>query len=235
MRDKPSWVDRSDLKDIVAQSLTTSQVLVKLNLVPAGGNYAILHKWLKLLKIDTSHFTQKGKKMRSLSNEQVFCKDSAVSNDVVKLRMTSDLNIHYACSGCGIDKWKDQPITLELDHIDGDNTNNTVQNLRLLCPNCHSLTDTFRGRNKRQLGRSRSTGVKICACGSIIHPTSEKCRPCLLKEIGKTWPSNTDLLTMVNSSSYSEVGRKLGISSTSVRKRCLKIQKLVGPSGIAPA
>lgn len=53
----------------------------------------------------------------------------------------------YVCSECGIDSWNEKSITLELDHIDGDNLNNDPTNLRLLCPNCHSQTDTFRGRN----------------------------------------------------------------------------------------
>ena len=53
----------------------------------------------------------------------------------------------YCCSGCGISKWKDQDLVLELDHIDGDAANNKILNLRLLCPNCHSLTSTYKGRS----------------------------------------------------------------------------------------
>lgn len=53
----------------------------------------------------------------------------------------------YKCEICDIADWNDKPITLELDHIDGNNQNHHENNLRLLCPNCHSQTDTFRGRN----------------------------------------------------------------------------------------
>jgi hypothetical protein len=52
------------------------------------------------------------------------------------------------CFSCGLDKWLNSPITLEVDHTDGNTQNNDRDNLRALCPNCHSLTDTFRGRNK---------------------------------------------------------------------------------------
>ena len=53
----------------------------------------------------------------------------------------------YACEGCSLSEWLGRPITLELEHIDGDNQNNIKQNLKLLCPNCHSFTDTWKGRN----------------------------------------------------------------------------------------
>lgn len=54
----------------------------------------------------------------------------------------------YACKICGISKHNKLPINLECDHIDGDHTNNKVKNLRLVCPNCHSQTDTYKNRNK---------------------------------------------------------------------------------------
>ena len=53
----------------------------------------------------------------------------------------------WRCEECGISEWCDKPLTLEVDHIDGDNSNNELTNLRVLCPNCHSQTPTWRGRN----------------------------------------------------------------------------------------
>ena len=52
------------------------------------------------------------------------------------------------CNHCGIDKWNNKPITLELEHIDGNHSNNNRENLEAICPNCHSQTDTWRGKNK---------------------------------------------------------------------------------------
>jgi 5-methylcytosine-specific restriction endonuclease McrA len=68
------------------------------------------------------------------------------SNHYLK-KMIKDYNLlPWKCSCCGIDRWQEKNITLELDHIDGSAHNCKLENLRLLCPNCHSQTDTFRGK-----------------------------------------------------------------------------------------
>lgn len=59
------------------------------------------------------------------------------------------LEQHGKCNRCGINNWLGKPIVLEIDHIDGDNTNNTRDNLEAVCPNCHSITDTWRGKNRK--------------------------------------------------------------------------------------
>lgn len=53
----------------------------------------------------------------------------------------------HRCEVCGLEEWCGQPIPIELDHIDGDADNNTTENLRLICPNCHAQTDTYKGAN----------------------------------------------------------------------------------------
>lgn len=57
------------------------------------------------------------------------------------------------CSLCGIQDWQGMPLNMQLDHIDGDSSNHTLDNLRLLCPNCHAQTDTYCGKNKSSGGR----------------------------------------------------------------------------------
>ena len=68
------------------------------------------------------------------------------SNHYLKKIIRERNLLEWSCSECGIEKWKNKEIGLELDHINGDAANNNLENLRLLCPNCHSQTDTFRGR-----------------------------------------------------------------------------------------
>ena len=72
-----------------------------------------------------------------------------IQSDRLRRRLIDEGVPERRCCGCKLDTWLDQPIPLELDHIDGNHQNNALDNLRLLCPNCHSLTPTFRGKNKR--------------------------------------------------------------------------------------
>lgn len=82
----------------------------------------------------------------------------------------------YSCETCGISEWLDKPITLEMDHIDGNNQNDDLSNLRLLCPNCHSQTKTWRGRNKTS---------KITSDDSLIQALRENDTICqALKSLG---------------------------------------------------
>jgi hypothetical protein len=88
----------------------------------------------------------KGKSLTT--NETIFTSDSLYSNELVKQRIVKDNLLEYKCVKCGIDSWCGETIVLDLDHINGDNRDNRIENLRYLCPNCHSQTDTYKGRNK---------------------------------------------------------------------------------------
>jgi predicted RNA-binding Zn-ribbon protein involved in translation (DUF1610 family) len=73
--------------------------------------------------------------------------------------------IKYECDSCGITEWKGSKISLELDHINGDTYNNTRSNLRYLCPNCHSITDTYKGKNRKDLLKDKVLGPKKSVIG----------------------------------------------------------------------
>jgi len=91
--------------------------------------------------------TQIGREKYSL--EEILIKDSPITQKVLRGYIERHQIIPYKCDICGCDgKWQNGEISLELDHKDGDNTNNEISNLHYLCPNCHALTETYRGRNK---------------------------------------------------------------------------------------
>jgi len=73
--------------------------------------------------------------------------DSTCSTEHIKIFLYRDFGYRHQCVNCGISDWNGKHITLELDHVNGNNKDNRLQNLELLCPNCHSQTPTWRGRN----------------------------------------------------------------------------------------
>ena len=141
--------------DAVKSSTSMRQVLNKLGLKEAGGNYTIAKTRVKNLGLDTSHFKgqtwNKGKTLGPRKSvEELLVIDRKYPYQSYKLKnrlLQEGIKIHQ-CEMCGITEWRDSPTPLELDHINGINYDNRLENLRLLCPNCHAQTDTYRGRNK---------------------------------------------------------------------------------------
>ena len=83
-------------------------------------------------------------------NELVFAENSNYSNAMVKHRIVENDMLNYCCSICSLDTWQGETIVLDLDHINGNNVDNRLLNLRFLCPNCHSQTATYCGRNRKK-------------------------------------------------------------------------------------
>ncbi len=154
---KRTWTIEQ-LKKAAETSLSYRKVLIKLRLRPTGGNYDQLKKYISEHEIDISHFTGKvwnkgltgiGKPIRPLS--EILVKGVYFQSYQLKLRLLRAGLKPNHCEHCGwAEKTIDGYIPLELDHINGDRHDNRIENLRILCPNCHSLTPTYRGRGKRK-------------------------------------------------------------------------------------
>ena len=113
-----------------------------------NGNRKSAIQVYKDLDEDTKERMKWRKGKFDILHDELFIKNSKYSTSYVKNRIIQENLIEYKCTECGIiDKWNDKKIILELDHINGINTDNRVENLRFLCPNCHSQTEHFRGRN----------------------------------------------------------------------------------------
>jgi 5-methylcytosine-specific restriction endonuclease McrA len=133
--------------DAVQQCTNISQVLRKLGLSEVGGNARTIKNLIEKHQISTVHFTS-ARIGVTRSSEDILCKNSTASRTVVRHHIIVTKAIPHVCQMCnnsGV--WNSTKLTLELDHINGDRTNNEVSNLRFLCPNCHSQTPTFRGKN----------------------------------------------------------------------------------------
>ncbi|MGW0859444.1 HNH endonuclease signature motif containing protein [Streptomyces sp. NPDC002690] len=156
-REDTRWT-KEVLEPAVAASTTMVGVLRLLGLNAVGGNHTHISRRVKSLGIDTSHFessaprSSKGRRHRTLE-ELLVEQDPATARREQSSRLKRALMLLGAderCTGCGAaGTWQGHPLPLEIDHIDGNWRNNRVENLRMLCPNCHSTTDSYRGRNKR--------------------------------------------------------------------------------------
>lgn len=123
--------------------------------IPRGGyNYYTLKKKAELYSIDTSHFdfvyakTHNGRTtLRNMTDKKVFS-ISHNRNILKREYIIRILNNHPHCELCGIEDWCGKPLSFQLHHIDGNNKNNSVNNLQLLCPNCHSQTNTYSNKKR---------------------------------------------------------------------------------------
>ncbi len=159
MARKRRWTTE-DLKKATQTSKSIREIIQKLGLIPAGGNYEQVKVTLKEHNIDTSHMTGSGwrRNMRfpftpRIDLALILKKESHFQSYKLKKRLFRDGIKNEQCERCGwAEKSLDGRIPVELDHINGDRYDNRIENLRILCPNCHSLQPTHRGKNQKRRG-----------------------------------------------------------------------------------
>ena len=150
------------LIEAVKQSRSVRQVLSRLGLREAGGNYKSVGNHIKELGIDTSNLKGKGwlKGEKNLNPKpakplkDILIDGSYTQTYKLKYRLIKEGLLDYKCSikGCSItNTWNGKQINLRLDHINGKNDDNRLENLRLVCPNCDSQSETYCGKNKKRL------------------------------------------------------------------------------------
>jgi hypothetical protein len=155
MNNRKRWTDEMLIAAVMG-SKSYRSVIKKLGLVPAGGNYVQVKWRVKDLGLDTSHFTGKGwnvdmQDVRTPARplKELLVNGGRSQSNKLKRRLFQAGILSPKCSKCG---WAtvapDGRVPVELDHINGDRNDNRLENLRILCPNCHSLTSTYRGLNK---------------------------------------------------------------------------------------
>ncbi|MEX2548497.1 MAG: HNH endonuclease signature motif containing protein [Chloroflexota bacterium] len=151
---------RELLQPIVARAFSVAEVLRLLEMRQSGGSHTHISKQIRTFGLDTSHFLGGrrnqgsahlgGPAKKSASEILVEKPDLAPRTRAAKLRRAlGEIDRPFRCEICGLDQWHDSALTLEIDHINGRPNDNRRENLRLLCPNCHSQTETYCARNVR--------------------------------------------------------------------------------------
>ena len=147
-------ISDQDFITLVNNNNNYSDILRALGLSPRGGNSSkVLKNRIKELKIDTSHFlikTEKALQYKRTDLNEILVDNSKYANIAsLKRRLINKNIIEYKCSICGnLGIWNNKPLSLQLHHINGKHNDHRIENLSFLCPNCHSQTDTYAGKNK---------------------------------------------------------------------------------------
>lgn len=223
------WVKELVVR-LVSESRTVSEVLRGLGLTASSGNYRTFYAYRDRWNLDISHFKGSLVGLEGLPVkvplEKILVRNSSYrSMSGLKRRLISEGLLEYRCSECGLDSWRNQPLSLQLDHINGDHRDHRLSNLRLLCPNCHSQTDTYAGRSKKFRRR-------FCLdCGRPVKTTKAiRCSSCNVRLISSPvripkidWPSKETLSALVWARPLTALSKDLGVSDSAIRKRCRKL------------
>lgn len=153
---------KEKLEAVASKCFSFRQMISEFGLKETGGNYANIQSRCKEFGVDTSHFLGQGWNNSnhpswgngSLPLEEYFVKsDKKKATAQVKRRLLNNNLKEYKCERCGIDEWMGGRILIELHHMNGESTDNRLDNLQLLCPNCHSQTHNYCKKEELREGK----------------------------------------------------------------------------------
>jgi Zn finger protein HypA/HybF involved in hydrogenase expression len=228
------WLDEDRVRKAFESATSVKDVLLALGEGLGSANYRAANLFagrygLELPKYVKNTEAAVASNRRSL--EEILVAESDYSNrQGLKRRLIKEDLLEDKCYECNMGPvWNNKPIVLQLEHINGIGYDNRIENLSVLCPNCHSQTATFCNGNKV---RYKNGANGLCSCGK---PSKiGKCMTCAglerrgveVKSRQKiVWPELDELKQMVLDLGYSATGRKLGVSDNAVRKRLKTFDK----------
>lgn len=224
----------NDFRQLISDSNTYKEALRELGLeYQTGGNYKTLKKRIQEEKVDVSHIEKNKKTFRGgftrkkVPLSELLVKGLECQTTRLKQRLVKDGILEDRCSKCGTcNIWQGEPLALQLDHIDGNHTNNTLENLRIMCPNCHTQTTTFSGRNRRKY-----LEASFCECGAKKCPVSSTCKRCRKVNTKISWPSKEELKILLWEKATTQIAKELGVSDTAVSHYAKKLGLSKPPRG----
>lgn len=211
-----------EFRSIFNEAQSVRHALRLAGLCPSGKNSETLRKRCLDEGLDYEELAGRGKSLSEIRaripTEEILVEHSTYSSsNHLRQRLIKEGILVNECLVCGVGSlWQNQELTLQLDHINGCNSDNRIENLRLLCPNCHSQTKTYAGKS------SQKNKPQCSKCGSSIHSQSKTgiCRSC--SQVGKRRkverPSKEALAKLIQESTWVEIGKKFGVSDNAVRK-----------------
>ncbi len=221
---------KEQIRIAVVQSEGIAGVCRCLGMKPMGGNYRTIRKYIREMGLDISHFTgqghargKKGRAPNKIPLSEILTLGTSYSGSRLSKRLISEGIMERRCGGCDRTKWEGVPIPVELDHINGDSSDNRVENLRLLCPNCHAFTDTYRGRNIKV--EKKEYVCLDCGCRISSESKSGLCVSCVKKAPHALSRFKVDkagrkvaVKAVRQGQAVSDVARGVGVSRTTIKR-----------------
>ena len=227
----------NEFVELVNSSGSLCDIVRHFNLsINGSGGFQVVKRRIKQLNIDYSHFIKKTTEARSKNlsyrlkrkTEDILVINSTyINTHVLKLRLIREGLLKNECFQCGLTKWNDKKISLQLDHVNGEKKDNRIENLRLLCPNCHSQTKTYAGKKNK----SKYYICKVCGCEITKLSKKSLCSKCYHISTRKVQhrPSKEELSKMVWEIPSTKISKRYDVSDKTIEKWC-KYYKITKPS-----
>lgn len=150
--------DVEAIRQAIPLASSLADILRAIGAKPHQSNYDRLRRTVEEFDLDLSRMAPPRPRggVPPIPLDELLVRGRRYASARLRRRLVEAGILQRRCDRCGLDVWLDEPIPLELDHVDGDRRNNELENLRLLCPNCHALTPTYRGRN---IGRANGSSA----------------------------------------------------------------------------
>lgn len=218
--------NQKDVTKWFKSCISKREILSKMGLVPCGGNYKTLTEYL--LKYDLNekellgqaHLRGKSRNSKhKKSLDKILIKESYYSSVALKNRLIQELNWESVCSVCGLDTWNGKRIPIELDHQNGDNRDNRLENLRLICPNCHAQTKNYKGRNTQSYKNRKKYECSQCHKEISKWSRTGLCGPCYNFSIRKVKRPSLEILErLVAEHGLKGTGSIYNVADNTIRK-----------------